>query len=62
MTSVVVTHDLLLCAAVSDRVGLLHAGRFAQVGTWRELRRSPGPELQEFLAGAELPAAQESGP
>ena len=28
MTSVIVTHDLDLCFAISDRVGLLGAGRF----------------------------------
>jgi phospholipid/cholesterol/gamma-HCH transport system ATP-binding protein len=56
VSSVVVTHDLALTAAVSDRVGLLHEGRLAQVGTWPELQRAPGPELHQFL-GAELGAA-----
>ena len=51
VTSVVVTHDLTLCFAVSDRIGLLHAGGLVQVGTSDELRREPGPEAREFFAG-----------
>ena len=54
VTSVVVTHDLPVCFAVSDRIGLLEGGSLVQVGSPDELRRQPGPEVREFFAGAEL--------
>jgi phospholipid/cholesterol/gamma-HCH transport system ATP-binding protein len=54
VTSVVVTHDLSLCFAVSDRVGLLYEGRLAQVARPDDLRRDPIPQVREFLEGAGL--------
>ena len=51
VTSVVVTHDLELCFAISDRVGLLGTGRLLTVGTPEEIRASALPEVREFLAG-----------
>jgi phospholipid/cholesterol/gamma-HCH transport system ATP-binding protein len=51
VTSVIVTHDLNLCFAVSDRVGLLGAGRLIAVGTADEIRASEMPEVRDFLAG-----------
>ncbi len=54
VTSVVVTHDLTLCFSVSDRVGLLDEGRLVQVDRPEVLRREPGPEAREFLAGSGL--------
>lgn len=51
VTSVVVTHDLDLCFAISDRVALLDAGRLLAVGTPDEIRASPLPTVREFLAG-----------
>jgi phospholipid/cholesterol/gamma-HCH transport system ATP-binding protein len=51
VTSVVVTHDLELCFAISDRVGLLGAGRLLVVGTPDEIRASELPEVRDFLAG-----------
>jgi phospholipid/cholesterol/gamma-HCH transport system ATP-binding protein len=52
VTSVVVTHDLPVCFAVSSRVGLLHEGRLVQLDTPQALREHPGPELREFLEAA----------
>ena len=52
VTSVVVTHDLPLCFAVSDRVGLLHEGRMLITETPDGLRASTEPVVTEFLAGA----------
>lgn len=52
VTSVVVTHDLPLCFAVSDRVGLLHEGRMLTTETPGGLRASTEPVVTEFLAGA----------
>jgi phospholipid/cholesterol/gamma-HCH transport system ATP-binding protein len=52
VTSVVVTHDLELCFAVSDRVGLLHRGRLVQLDAPEVLRSRPVPEVSEFLGSA----------
>jgi phospholipid/cholesterol/gamma-HCH transport system ATP-binding protein len=54
MTAVVVTHDLPLSFAISDRVGLLHEGRIVQLDTPAEIRREPTPAMREFLEGASL--------
>ncbi len=58
VTSVVVTHDLPLCWAVADRVGLLSEGRLVFEGGVDEVRRSTLPEVREFLAGG----ADDAGP
>ena len=55
VTSVVVTHDLDLCFAVSDRVGLLRGGRIAESGTVDEMRASSHPDVRAFLEGAQDP-------
>jgi phospholipid/cholesterol/gamma-HCH transport system ATP-binding protein len=52
-TSVVVTHDLALCFAVSDRIALLKDGRLAVEGPPDELREHA--ELRTFLEGDEAP-------
>jgi phospholipid/cholesterol/gamma-HCH transport system ATP-binding protein len=52
-TSVVVTHDLELCFAVSDRVALLEDGRLALEGPPGELRGHAA--LQTFLEGEDAP-------
>ena len=51
ITSVVVTHELELCFAISDRVAFLHRGRIGAEGTAEEMRGSVDPALQAFLAG-----------
>jgi len=51
VTSVIVTHDLDLCMAISDRVGVLGRGRLLAVGTPEEVQASEVPEVREFLAG-----------
>jgi phospholipid/cholesterol/gamma-HCH transport system ATP-binding protein len=53
VTSVVVTHDLELCFAVSDRVALLRHGVIAAVGSAAEMRRADHPALRAFLEGDE---------
>jgi phospholipid/cholesterol/gamma-HCH transport system ATP-binding protein len=51
VTSVVVTHELDLCFAVSDRVALLRNGRIAAEGTADEMKRSEHPAVRAFLDG-----------
>jgi len=51
ITSVIVTHELELCFAISDRVALLKDGRIAATGTADEVRRSAHPDVVAFLSG-----------
>ena len=51
VTSVVVTHELELCFAVSDRVALLKNGRIAAEGPADEMRNSDHPDVRAFLDG-----------
>ena len=53
VTSVVVTHDLEVCFAISDRVGLLKGGRLVAEGTAREMRESTHPDVVRFLEGSQ---------
>ncbi len=48
-TALIVTHDMPLCFAVSDRVGMLHEGCICFEGTVEELRAARMPELRAFL-------------
>jgi phospholipid/cholesterol/gamma-HCH transport system ATP-binding protein len=52
-TSVVVTHDIELCFAISDRVALLRDGRLVAEGRSDEVREHA--ELRRFLEDSELP-------
>ncbi len=52
ITSVVVTHELALCFAISNRVALLKGGRIAAVGTAEEIRSSEHPDVVAFLSGS----------
>ena len=51
VTSVVVTHELDLCFAVSDQVALLKEGRIAAQGTADEMRESQNSDVRDFLDG-----------
>jgi phospholipid/cholesterol/gamma-HCH transport system ATP-binding protein len=51
VTSVVVTHELELCFAVSDRVALLKDGVIVAQGTADEMRESQHPDVRAFLDG-----------
>jgi phospholipid/cholesterol/gamma-HCH transport system ATP-binding protein len=51
VTSVVVTHELELCFAISDRVALLKDGRIAAQGPADEMRASQHPDVRAFLDG-----------
>jgi phospholipid/cholesterol/gamma-HCH transport system ATP-binding protein len=52
ITSVVVTHELELCFAISNRVAFLKDGRIAACGTADEIRRSERPDVVAFLSGS----------
>jgi phospholipid/cholesterol/gamma-HCH transport system ATP-binding protein len=64
VTSVVVTHEMELCFAVSDRVALLRDGVVAVEGMAEEMRRSGHPEMRAFIEGSfdPAPAALGSSP
>jgi len=49
-TVVVVTHDRDLAFGIADRLGFLSEGRIVALGDAAELRSSPIPLLQQFLA------------
>ena len=67
VTSVVVTHEMDLCFAISDRIVLLKGGRIVATGTPEEIRGSSQTDVREFLEGGydsmrELPRnAREEG-
>jgi len=52
-TSVVVTHDMELCWAISDRVALLRDGLLVVDEQAEALRSGDHPELRRFLEGEE---------
>ena len=50
-TAVVVTHDVEFADMVADRMAILYKGRFADMGTPAEIRRSSNQDVRKFLAG-----------
>ena len=51
MTSVVVTHDLVSCNHIADRVALLDLGRIHFLGTTADLRDTQDPIVRDFVDG-----------
>ncbi|MFN7973883.1 MAG: ABC transporter ATP-binding protein [Acidobacteriota bacterium] len=51
VTSVVVTHDIVSCFTVADRIAFLSEGRVKFIGTADEAKRSKDEELRSFLTG-----------
>jgi phospholipid/cholesterol/gamma-HCH transport system ATP-binding protein len=51
ITSLVVTHDVQSAKRFSDRVVLIHEGRFVAEGTMQELKKSRDPFVTQFLLG-----------
>jgi len=51
VTSVIVTHELELCFAISDRVALLKDGRFVACDEADRIRASTDPTVRSFLEG-----------
>ncbi len=51
VTSVVVTHDMISCNHIADRVALLHEGRIHFLGTTADLRNTRDPVIRDFVDG-----------
>jgi phospholipid/cholesterol/gamma-HCH transport system ATP-binding protein len=51
VTSIVVTHDMVSCYHIADRVALLNEGRVYFYGTTEELKRSEDPVIRDFVDG-----------
>jgi phospholipid/cholesterol/gamma-HCH transport system ATP-binding protein len=49
VTSIVVTHDRDLALTISNRVGILMAGKLISLGTPGDLRKSQEPRIVDFL-------------
>jgi len=49
VTSVVVTHDRSLALTISNRVGILMAGKLITLGPPEELKKSTDPRIVDFL-------------
>lgn len=50
-TSLVVTHDMVSCNHIADRVALLNEGRIHFLGTPAELRETRDPVVRDFVDG-----------
>ncbi|MGH0034863.1 MAG: ABC transporter ATP-binding protein [Myxococcota bacterium] len=62
VTSIVVTHDLPLCFAVSDRIGLLEEGRLVMEGGVDDFRRSTLPAVEAFMGEPAAAAPEAADP
>jgi len=51
VTSLVVTHDLVSCNHIADRVALLDGGRIHFLGTPAELQETRDPVVRDFVDG-----------
>ncbi len=51
VTSIVVTHDMVSCYHIADRVALLNAGQVYFYGTVAELKASDDPIIRDFVDG-----------
>ena len=51
VTSVVITHDMVSCYKVADRVAMLYEGAIIEVGSPAEIQASPNPIVQQFIHG-----------
>jgi len=51
VTSIVITHDMSSVFKIADRVAMLKNGVISFLGTPEDLRQSPDPDIQNFIAG-----------
>jgi phospholipid/cholesterol/gamma-HCH transport system ATP-binding protein len=56
VTSVVITHDMVSCYKVADRIGMLYNGVIVETGTPAEIQATANPVVRQFITG------QASGP
>ena len=56
VTSVVITHDMVSCYKVADRVAMLFNGVIIETGTAAEIQATANPVVRQFITG------QASGP
>lgn len=59
VTSVVVTHDMDLCFAIADQIGLLKDGAMVASGAVETMRNSTHPAVRAFLRGEQDAALDE---
>jgi len=52
VTTVVVSHDVVLTKKVANRIGMLHRGRICMVGTWDEIETTDNPVVRQFISGS----------
>jgi phospholipid/cholesterol/gamma-HCH transport system ATP-binding protein len=51
VTSVVITHDMVSCYKLADRIAMLHNGVIIEVGTPAEIQATPNPIVCQFISG-----------
>ncbi len=51
VTSVVVTHDMVSCNHIADRVALLNEGRIYFIGSTEDLHTNSDPTIRDFVDG-----------
>ena len=51
VTSIVVTHDMVSCNHIADRVALLNEGRIYFTGSTQDLRAATDPIVRDFVDG-----------
>ncbi len=51
VTSVVITHDMVSCYKVADRIAMLYEGVIIETGTPAEIQSSANPVVQQFITG-----------
>jgi len=51
VTSVVITHDMVSCYKVADRIAMLYEGVIIETGTPAEIQASANPVVRQFISG-----------
>jgi len=51
VTSVVITHDMVSCYKVADRIAMLYNGIIIEIGTPAEIQATANPVVQQFIRG-----------
>jgi len=51
VTSVVITHDMVSCYKVADRIAMLYEGVIIETGTPAEIQASANPIVRQFISG-----------